>query len=586
MKPLDPRLLRFAGAARAVFALGALLGVVRTVAIIAWSWFLAQAIAAVAIPVYEGLWDSAGAGQVAEGVYALDSLPWLAAGALGAAVVRALSGWGMDLVAARGAVRVKAQLRSAALDALDARSPEATSGTPDAKLATILGRGLDALDGYFSGYVPQFILAVVATPILVATVLFSDLLSGITVLLVFPVIPLFMILIGLATQSVQGKQWDQLQRLSASFLDVVEGLPTLKIFRREKRQAARIERETDEYRSRTMRVLRVTFLSGFVLDLAGTFSIALVAVTVGTRLVAGDFPLALGLFVLLVLPEVFVPIRQVGAAFHDSTEGLAASEDVFALIEGADLPGGTASDAAVGAGAGAGAGADADAVAARAAAAATPGLTVSDARILRGDRVVAGPVSFAVTPGEFVALAGPSGAGKSSLLAAALGFIAPASGSVAVSGPIAWAGQQAGLVQGSILENIALGSELPDAELARGALDRLGLAHLPLDTQLGALGAGLSGGQAQRVSIARALYRAAEVNADVLLLDEPSSALDAGSEALVIEAARSEARDGRAVLVVSHRPALLAAADRVVEIEAAEQAGPPETLVTDQGVLR
>lgn len=557
MKPLDPRLLRFAGAARTVFALGALLGVVRTVAIIAWSWFLAQAIAAVAIPVYEGIWDSAGAGQVAEGVYAPSSLPWLAAGALAAAAVRALSGWGMDLLAARGAVKVKAQLRSAALDALDARSPEATAGMPDAKLATILGRGLDALDGYFSGYVPQFILAVVATPILVATVLFSDLLSGITVLLVFPVIPLFMVLIGLATQSVQGKQWDQLQRLSSSFLDVVEGLPTLKIFRREKRQAARIERETDEYRSRTMKVLRVTFLSGFVLDLAGTFSIALVAVTVGTRLVAGEFPLALGLFVLLVLPEVFVPIRQVGAAFHDSTEGLAASEDVFALIEGTALPTTIAHGDAEGGHA--------------APAVALPGLSVADARIVRGERVVAGPVSFAVGPGEFVALAGPSGAGKSSILAAALGFVEPDSGSVAASGPIAWAGQQAGLVQGTILENVGLGNANPDPTLARHALDRLGLHDLQLDRVLGALGSGLSGGQAQRVSIARALYRAADVSAEVLLLDEPSSALDAGSEALVIDVARAEAQAGRAVLVVSHRPALLDAADRIVEITPAVQ---------------
>ncbi|WP_083506709.1 thiol reductant ABC exporter subunit CydD [Leucobacter sp. G161] len=557
MKPLDPRLLRFAGAARTVFALGALLGVVRTVAIIAWSWFLAQAIAAVAIPVYEGIWDSAGAGQVAEGVYAPSSLPWLAAGALAAAAVRALSGWGMDLLAARGAVKVKAQLRSAALDALDARSPEATAGMPDAKLATILGRGLDALDGYFSGYVPQFILAVVATPILVATVLFSDLLSGITVLLVFPVIPLFMVLIGLATQSVQGKQWDQLQRLSSSFLDVVEGLPTLKIFRREKRQAARIERETDEYRSRTMKVLRVTFLSGFVLDLAGTFSIALVAVTVGTRLVAGEFPLALGLFVLLVLPEVFVPIRQVGAAFHDSTEGLAASEDVFALIEGTALPTAIAHGDAEGGHA--------------APAVALPGLSVADARIVRGERVVAGPVSFAVGPGEFVALAGPSGAGKSSILAAALGFVEPDSGSVAASGPIAWAGQQAGLVQGTILENVGLGNANPDPTLARHALDRLGLHDLQLDRVLGALGSGLSGGQAQRVSIARALYRAADVSAEVLLLDEPSSALDAGSEALVIDVARAEAQAGRAVLVVSHRPALLDAADRIVEITPAVQ---------------
>lgn len=557
MKPLDPRLLRFAGAARTVFALGALLGVVRTVAIIAWSWFLAQAIAAVAIPVYEGIWDSAGAGRVAEGVYAPSSLPWLAAGALAAAAVRALSGWGMDLLAARGAVKVKAQLRSAALDALDGRSPEATAGMPDAKLATILGRGLDALDGYFSGYVPQFILAVVATPILVATVLFSDLLSGITVLLVFPVIPLFMVLIGLATQSVQGKQWDQLQRLSSSFLDVVEGLPTLKIFRREKRQAARIERETDEYRSRTMKVLRVTFLSGFVLDLAGTFSIALVAVTVGTRLVAGEFPLALGLFVLLVLPEVFVPIRQVGAAFHDSTEGLAASEDVYALIEGTALPTAIAHG---------------DAEAGHAApAVALPGLSVADARIVRGERVVAGPVSFAVGPGEFVALAGPSGAGKSSILAAALGFVEPDSGSVAASGPIAWAGQQAGLVQGTILENVGLGNANPDPTLARHALDRLGLHDLQLDRVLGALGSGLSGGQAQRVSIARALYRAGDVSAEVLLLDEPSSALDAGSEALVIDVARAEAQAGRAVLVVSHRPALLDAADRIVEITPAVQ---------------
>lgn len=155
MKPFDPRLLRVAGAARSVFALGALLGVVRTVAIIAWSWFLAQAIAAVAIPVFEGLWDTAGAGRVAEGVFAPSSLPWLAAGALASAVVRALSTWGMDVVAARGAVKVKAQLRAAALDALDGRSPEATSAMPDAKLATVLGRGLDALDGYFSGYVPS-----------------------------------------------------------------------------------------------------------------------------------------------------------------------------------------------------------------------------------------------------------------------------------------------------------------------------------------------------------------------------------------------------------------------------------------------
>nr|MBP6686052.1 ATP-binding cassette domain-containing protein [Leucobacter sp.] len=200
-----------------------------------------------------------------------------------------------------------------------------------------------------------------------------------------------------------------------------------------------------------------------------------------------------------------------------------------------------------------------------------PGLTVSDARIVRGERVVAGPVSFAVSPGEFVALAGPSGAGKSSILAAVLGFVEPESGRVAASGPVAWAGQQAGLVQGTILENVGLGNPSPSPALAREALDRLGLDELQLEQELGALGSGLSGGQAQRVAIARALYRAADVSADVLLLDEPSSALDAGSEALVINVARAEAQAGRAVLVVSHRPALLDAADRIVEITPAMQ---------------
>jgi ATP-binding cassette subfamily C protein CydD len=347
MKPLDPRLLRHARAARGVLLLGALLGLLRTAAILAWSWCLAQALTTAVLPVLGGAGGAAG--RIAEGAFAADRLPLLVAGALAALCVRSAASWAMDTVAARGAVRVKAQLRAAALDALDARSPlgdaggsgaagaASAAGPSDAELATVLGRGLDALDGYFSGYLPQLILTVVATPLLVAAVLLADPVSGLTVLVVFPVIPVFMILIGLATQAVQDRQWTQLQHLSASFLDAVSGLATLKIFGREQRQSARIARETEEYRSRTMKVLRVTFLSGFVLDLAGTFSIALVAVTVGTRLVTGDFPLGLGLFVLLLLPEVFIPIRQVGAAFHASAEGLAASSRVFEIIgNGAD----------------------------------------------------------------------------------------------------------------------------------------------------------------------------------------------------------------------------------------------------------
>lgn len=324
MKPLDPRLLRYARTARTVLSAGGLLGVLRTLAVIAWCWCLANAITTLVLPVLGGMGGAAG--RVSEGAYSADAVPWLIAGGLAALLIRSASSWGMDVLAARGAVKVKTELRAAALDAIDTRSPEVLASDSDAHSATVLGRGLDALDGYFSSYLPQLILTVCATPLLVLAVLLADPMSGIVVMIVFPIIPVFMVLIGLATRSVQQKQWEQLQHLSRAFLDVVEGLTTLKIFRREARQVRRITRETGEYRKRTMQVLRVTFLSGFVLDLAGTFSIALVAVTVGTRLVSGEFPLGLGLFVLLVLPEAFMPIRAVGAAFHSSTEGLEAAE--------------------------------------------------------------------------------------------------------------------------------------------------------------------------------------------------------------------------------------------------------------------
>ncbi len=545
MKPLDPRLLRYARAARGVFAAGGILGLLRTLAIIVWSWALAQLITIVVLPMI-----GAPTGRVAEGAFPTSDLWWVLLVAGAALLLRSAAAWGMDTVAARGAVRVKSQLRGAALDALDAASPEREDERSDAELATSLGRGLDALDGYFSGYVPQLILTAIATPLLILVLLLADPVSAITVIIVFPIIPVFMILIGLATQAVQDRQWAQLQHLSASFLDVVTGLATLKIFRREARQSARIARETEEYRSRTMTVLRVTFLSGFVLDLAGTFSIALVAVTVGTRLVNGEFPLGLGLFVLLLLPEVFIPIRQVGAAFHASTEGLSASTEVFELIERERRP------------------LDAPIAGHPGAAAARTGLRFDAVEILRSGRPVSSPVSFSVAPGEVVALAGPSGAGKSTLLAGVLGFVAPARGRISGPADIAWSGQRPGLLQGSVAENVALGDPEPDDLLVARALSAAAIPELDPSTLLGAGGAGLSGGQAQRVGIARALYRAWRRDADVLLLDEPTSALDAETEAAVCRALRAEAEGGRGVLVVSHRRPVLESADRVVELTA------------------
>jgi ATP-binding cassette subfamily C protein CydD len=548
MKPFDPRLLRYARGARTVLGLGGLLGVIRTLAVIAWCWCIAQSIALLVLPVLSISRGTGGAtGQVAEHSYDASALPWLIGGGLLALVVRSVSSWAMDVLAARGAVRVKSQLRGAALDAIDARSPDVLASGADSSTATALGRGLDALDGYFSGYLPQLILTCCATPLIVLAVLLADPFSGLVVVIVFPVIPVFMVLIGLATRGVQQKQWQQLQHLSRSFLDVVEGLPTLKIFRRESRQVQRISRETSEYRSRTMQVLRVTFLSGFVLDLAGTFSIALVAVTVGTRLVAGEFSLALGLFVLLLLPEAFIPIRAVGAAFHASTEGLAAAEQVFEIIEGSE-----------------------DATRSRVA---PQQLHLSESRtiafhsaeVTRGSHTI-GPVSFEVQPGEVVALVGPSGAGKSSLVSALLGFVDVSRGSLSRPNTLAWVGQRPGLLHGSVAENVALGDDEADPALVRRALDAVGLEGVAGDHVLGAQGAGLSGGQSQRVSIARALYQAWRRDSAALVLDEPSSALDAESEARIASVLRDEAVRGRAVLLISHRPALIESADRVVSI--------------------
>ncbi|MGD9498765.1 MAG: thiol reductant ABC exporter subunit CydD, partial [Armatimonadota bacterium] len=216
MKPLDPRLLRYARGARTVLGVGGLLGLLRTVAVIAWCWCLSQAITALVLPVLGGMGGASG--RVGEGAYPISSVPWLLGTAAIALLVRSATAWGMDVLAARGAVRVKAQLRSSALDAIDLRSPDSLRGMADSHAATVLGRGLDALDGYFSGYLPQLIMTMVATPLLVLAVLLADPLSGVTVLIVFPVIPVFMVLIGLATRSEQQRQWEQLQQLSRSFL--------------------------------------------------------------------------------------------------------------------------------------------------------------------------------------------------------------------------------------------------------------------------------------------------------------------------------------------------------------------------------
>jgi ATP-binding cassette subfamily C protein CydD len=539
--PIDPRLLRYASASRWFLLAGGVVGFLQTVSIIAAAWFATALIV--------GIIDGR----------PLDRLVPEFAAFAGVVAARALCIWLLDLLAARGAARVKSQLRVRVVSALTRLGPGWLAERNSARVTTVVSQGLDALDGYFARYLPQLILTAVATPILVLVLLTQDVATAVVVVVTLPLIPVFMVLIGWATQAVQRSQWSALQRLASGFLDVVDGLSTLTVFGRQHRQAARIDRVTEEYRSRTMAVLRVTFISGFVLELAGSLSVALVAVSVGLRLVSGDLALTVGLFVLLLTPEAYLPLRQVGAQFHAAADGVAAADEVFEIL-----------DAAAAAAPAAG-----SAVAAATGPTPGTGLSVHDLTVRYGDRTVVDGVSATFAPGRLTAVAGPSGAGKSSLVAAILGFV-PSSGTVAFDGApvspeaarglVAWAGQQPSLMAGTVASNVALGDDTVDEAVLAEAM-RLAAAEL-VDPrlELGVGGSGLSGGQAQRVALARAFYRAIRSSAPVVVLDEPSSALDAATEGELIRGLRRLAATGTAVVVVSHRSAILEAADSVLEL--------------------
>lgn len=534
-----------------LLAAGALVALAHVGAIVAFCFSAAQLIA--------GLVDGRGVDELGGPVIATAA----------SVLARALTQAALDALAVRGAARVKSQLRRRVLDAVDARGASGGRDLPSADIATLIGPGLDALDGYIGRYLPQLVLTAVATPIVVGALLLADAPTGIAVVLTLPLIPLFMVLIGWATQAVQRRQWEALTTLSRGFLEVVQGLSTLLIFGRQHRQTERIQAVTEQYRRRTMRVLRVSFLSSFALELAASLSVAIVAVSVGVRLIDGVIALALGLFVLVLVPEAYLPLRQVGAQYHAAAEGLAAAEQVLDLLDGS--PSAAPAAAATSAAARTAAAPDADPVRD----APHPALRLTDLVVRRAGRPVVDGLSGAWPAGLLLAVTGESGVGKSSLLAALRGTL-PAEGRIAVAGrtataeqlaaQVAWAGQRPDLTAGPLEAVVALGAQHPDAALVRRALQLAAVDDVPADLVLGPGGDGLSGGQAQRVAIARAIHRALDRRTPLVLLDEPTSALDAETERRVIAGLRVLAAEGALVVVVTHRPAVIAAADERLEL--------------------
>lgn len=543
VKPIDPRLLRYARATRFFLVAVVGLGAVGAALVISQAMLIAEVVV--------------GAFQHGMTVTELRTpLVLLVAVAIG----RSLVAWLTELAAHRASAAVKSELRGRLLERATALGPGWLSGQRTGSLVALATRGVDALDDYFSRYLPQLGLAVVVPVAVLARIVTEDWVSAAIIVGTLPLIPVFMMLIGWATQARMDRQWRLLSRLSGHFLDVVAGLPTLKVFGRAKAQAESIRRITGEYRQATMRTLRIAFISSFALELLSTLSVALVAVTIGMRLVHGEMDLYVGLVILVLAPEAYLPLRQVGAQYHAAAEGLAAAEEIFEVLETAVPAPGTA---AVTGG----------------------GLAFEDVTVRFPGRAAdaVSHTTFTVRPGETVALVGPSGAGKSTLLNTLLGFVRPTEGRVLAGGVdladvdleqwrsrVAWVPQRPYLFAGTIVENVRLARpDADDADVRRaladaGALEFVDALPGGAGTALGEDGAGLSAGQRQRLALARAFL----ADRPVLLLDEPTAALDGETEAEVVAAVRRLAAD-RTVLLVAHRPALLAVADRVVRLEPA-----------------
>ncbi|MFI1990222.1 thiol reductant ABC exporter subunit CydD [Actinoplanes sp. NPDC020271] len=550
MKPINPKLLAYGRSTRPYLVATVALGAVHAALLVAQATLLANAITAVFL---HG-----------------DDPSWL----LLALVIAARAGvaWLQELASARSAAAVKSELRGKLVAQLAALGPGRQR--PAGEVAALVTHGLDALDDYFAKYLPQLVLALLVPAIVLTRLLPADLTATVTIAVTLPLIPLFMALIGMHTEAQNRRQFRLLARLSHHFLDVVAGLPTLKLLGRAKAQAGIIRRISAEQRAETMRTLRTAFLSSLVLELLATLSVALVAVGIGLRLVAGHLDLETALLVLILAPEAYRPLREVGANYHASAEGLAAAEEAFAILDTPVPPAGTRLPVS--------------------------GPIVFDDVEVRypGRAEPALRLTATVEPGEIVALTGPSGCGKSTALSVLLGFVTPVSGQVTVGGIplgeldpgvwrrwIAWVPQRPHLLAASLRDNITLGlptsanaaapssapspdaAVSPDAAPFHAAASAAGVAEfvagLPdgYDTLLGDAGTGLSAGQRQRVALARAFLR----DAPIVLLDEPTANLDEVTAAEVMTSIRELAR-GRTVLMAAHRPELISLADRVITV--------------------
>ncbi|MGU3292742.1 thiol reductant ABC exporter subunit CydD [Williamsia sp. M5A3_1d] len=537
--PIDPRLLRRSPAARAHIAVTSVMGIVTAAAVVVGAVMIATILA-------EVVTDPA-----ARSLHAQSGHIAVLGAAFGIRVAATVLG---DRHAHRASASVIAQLRDAALRAVTdpARTTPRTLHRMRGELITTLGAGLDALGPYLTSFVPSLVLSVTVTPAVIVVMALIDPTSAIIVIVTLPLIPVFMVLIGLMTRDRTRARLDATAAQGAQMLDLVAGIGTLRALHRASEPTERVAALGQRSRRSTMAALRIAFLSGGVLELLSTLCVALVAVGVGFRLVFGDMSLQAGVLALILAPEVYLPLRSVGAQFHNSEAGRAAADDVLDLIDTpanhttAQRTGTTAQPTGT--------------------TAHSAGVELRDVGVVDRDGWAPRHLDIHCTPGTVTVLTGPNGSGKTTALQVIAGLIEPDEGVVCGAGTAAWLAEPPVMIPGTVAENLALFGIRSDDDIARIAVavgfDTV-LADIGgLDTTIGNGGAGLSAGQRQRLALTRVLASPAPV----LLLDEPTAHLDAESEATVMRAVRARAEDGATVIVVSHRPAVLAAADVVIDL--------------------
>ncbi len=503
---------------------------------------------------------------------------------------RVIVSYATERVAFLASASIKQNIRARLLKKIQQLGPAYLSGERSGEISTTLTEGVEALENYYARYLPSMSLALWVPVSILAFVIPVDWKSALVMLLTAPLIPFFMILIGKGAEKLNQQQWTLLTRLGGHFLDTIQGLTTLKLFNASKREARVIERISEDYRESTMKVLRVAFLSSLALEFFATVSIAIVAVLIGFRLLFAEMDFQAGFFILLLAPEFYLPLRSLGTHYHGRMEAIASSERIIEILQTPVISSENRT---------------------KTLAEQPINICLRHVSFNYETRPALKNVSIEIGSGEHVALVGPSGSGKTTLVNLLLGFLQAEQGEILINGHnldqiqienwrqhIAWIPQRPRMFYGSVLDNITLGMKGVEAQAVLDALDesfsREFVENLPdgLDTLIGDGGQGLSGGQLQRLALARAFLR----QPALLILDEPTAHLDKDSETIIQQALQRFSK-GRTVLSIAHRLSTIQQADRIYVLDRGQivqqgthtqlnsQAGLYQQLVTAYGVV-